>query len=181
MRLACMAVTAQGMQLAQNIRHCLDEYVDIYVSEKLVPDEETQRKYQVHVFKDFSEAVERNFKAYEGLIFVMATGIVVRAIAPFLQDKLTDPAVVVFDEQGKHGISLLSGHVGGANELTRQICQALGAGAVTCVPGPRFGLRPLIPVCWRAKKSIGALTGLCRIVCFTSGVWSRKGKLRICV
>ena len=38
MRLACMAVTAQGMQLAQNIRHCLDEYVDIYVSEKLVPD-----------------------------------------------------------------------------------------------------------------------------------------------
>lgn len=154
MRLACMAVTAQGMQLAQNIRHCLDEYVDIYVSEKLVPDEETQRKYQVHVFKEFSEAVERNFKAYEGLIFVMAAGIVVRAIAPFLQDKLTDPAVVVFDEQGKHGISLLSGHVGGANELTRQICQALGAGAVITtatdltkqlapdVLAGRLGLRP---------------------------------------
>ena len=130
MRLACMALTGQALQLAQNIRQCLDEYVDIYVSEKLVPDEEIQRRWQVHTFAKFSEAVERNFSAYDGLIFVMATGIVVRTIAPLLNDKLTDPAVVVFDEQGKHGISLLSGHMGGANELTRQICQSLGAGAV---------------------------------------------------
>ncbi len=154
MRLACMAVTVQGLQLAQNIRQCLDEYVDIYVSEKMVPDEDTQKKWRVHTFGNFREAAERNFKAYEGLIFVMAAGIVVRAIAPFLQNKLTDPAVVVFDEQGKHGISLLSGHVGGANELTRQICQSIGASAVITtatdlnekaapdVLAGRLGLRP---------------------------------------
>ena len=149
-----MAITEQGLQLAQTIRHCLDEYVDIYVSEKMVPNEEAKKKMQVHTFGKLSEAVTKNFQAYEGLIFVMATGIVVRTIAPLLQDKLTDPAVVVFDEQGKHGISLLSGHVGGANELTRQICQAIGAGAVITTAtdineklapdalATRLGLRP---------------------------------------
>jgi len=154
MRLACMAVTEQALQLAQTIRHCLDEYVDIYVSERLVPDEENKKKLQVHTFAKLSDAVEKNFRAYDGLIFVMAAGIVVRTIAPLLQDKLTDPAVVVFDEQGKHGISLLSGHVGGANELTRQLCQAIGAGAVITtatdineklapdVLAVRLGLRP---------------------------------------
>ena len=154
MRLACMALTEQGLQLAQTIRQCLDRYVDIYVSEKLAPDEESKKKLQVYTFRKLSEAVENNFTAYEGLIFVMATGIVVRTLAPLLKDKLTDPAVVVFDEQGKHGISLLAGHVGGANELTRQLCQAIGAGPVITtatdvnellapdVLATRLGLRP---------------------------------------
>jgi len=154
MRLACMAVTEQALQLAQTIRQCMDEYVDIYVSEKLVSGEEKKKRLQVHTFAKLSDAVEKNFVAYEGLIFVMAAGIVVRTIAPFIKDKLTDPAVVVFDEQGKHGISLLSGHVGGANELTRQLCQAIGAGAVITtatdvneilapdVLANRLGLRP---------------------------------------
>ena len=154
MRLACMALTEQGLQLAQTIRQCLDQYVDIYVSEKMAPDDASRKRLQVHTFHKLSEAVENNFFAYEGLIFVMATGIVVRTLAPFLQDKLTDPAVVVFDEQGRHGISLLSGHVGGANELTSQLCQAIGAAPVITtatdvnellapdVLATRLGLRP---------------------------------------
>jgi cobalt-precorrin 5A hydrolase/precorrin-3B C17-methyltransferase len=63
----------------------------------------------------------------KNLIFIMATGIVVRTIAPFLKDKKTDPAVVVIDEKGRFAISLLSGHIGGANELTRKIANHLGA------------------------------------------------------
>jgi cobalamin biosynthesis protein CbiG len=66
----------------------------------------------------------------KGLIFIMATGIVVRSIASLMQDKRTDPAVLVLDEQGEFVISLLSGHIGGANALTGQIADYLGARAV---------------------------------------------------
>ena len=60
----------------------------------------------------------------------MATGIVVRSIAPLVRSKLAEPAVVVLDEQARHVISLLSGHVGGANALTRQLAAALGSDPV---------------------------------------------------
>ena len=58
---------------------------------------------------------------YEGIICIMATGIVVRCLAPLLHDKFHDPAIVVLDEQGRFVISLLSGHIGGANALAREV------------------------------------------------------------
>lgn len=64
------------------------------------------------------------------LIFIMASGIVVRTIAPLLKDKKTDPAVVVIDEKGRHVISLLSGHLGGANKRASEIAAFLGGEAV---------------------------------------------------
>ena len=72
-------------------------------------------------------AVESLFQAMDALVFVGACGIAVRMIAPFLQSKATDPAVVVVDERGVHAVSLLSGHIGGANELTPRIASAIGA------------------------------------------------------
>ena len=51
----------------------------------------------------------------------MASGIVVRTIAPLIKNKKTDPAVVVLDEKGEFAVSLLSGHVGGANNIAKQI------------------------------------------------------------
>ena len=71
--------------------------------------------------------VATNFTCYEGLVFIGALGICVRAIAPCIQSKYTDPAVVNIDSTGKHVISVLSGHVGGANELTRRLASILGA------------------------------------------------------
>lgn len=62
-----------------------------------------------------------------GLIFVGACGIAVRAIAPHLRDKFTDPAVLVVDEAGRYVIPLLSGHVGGANELGKTVAALIGA------------------------------------------------------
>ena len=67
------------------------------------------------------------FGKMDALIFLGACGIAVRSIAPFVRDKKTDPAVVVIDEQGKFAVSLLSGHLGGANELTLKAAKILGA------------------------------------------------------
>ncbi len=68
-----------------------------------------------------------HFDSSEALLFIGACGIAVRAIAPLARDKTTDPAVLVMDEEGKHVISLLSGHLGGANALTLEISRRTGA------------------------------------------------------
>jgi cobalt-precorrin 5A hydrolase len=70
---------------------------------------------------------EAHFALDDALIFVGSAGIAVRAIAPHVKSKITDPAVIVVDELGTYSISLLSGHLGGANELAVEIARFLGA------------------------------------------------------
>ena len=77
-------------------------------------------------FPHLSQAFRDAFARGHNLVCVMAAGIVVRGIAPFLQGKDTDPAVVVVDEAGRFAVSLLSGHLGGANDLAREVAQVLG-------------------------------------------------------
>lgn len=72
----------------------------------------------------------RQFEEKNAVIFVGAVGIAVRAIAPWVKDKLSDPPVVAVDEAGRFCVPLLSGHVGGANELALEIADELGAAAV---------------------------------------------------
>lgn len=108
MNLAVFAITKNGIALAKRLSQKID--ADLFVSPK-----------------NFRGSVRHVFTKYDGLIFIMATGIVVRTIAPFLKNKAEDPAVVVMDEKGKYVISLVSGHLGGANALTRKIAKATGA------------------------------------------------------
>lgn len=80
--------------------------------------------------KKRSKEVESAFLESDCLIFVGATGIAVRLTAPFLKDKLSDPAIIVVDEAARFVIPIASGHVGGANGLSKLIAKALGAQAV---------------------------------------------------
>ena len=71
-----------------------------------------------------------NFSVRRALIYVGAVGIAVRAVAPYLRNKAVDPAVVAVDERGRFAVPLASGHLGGANELARQIAVLTGGTAV---------------------------------------------------
>jgi cobalt-precorrin 5A hydrolase/precorrin-3B C17-methyltransferase len=71
--------------------------------------------------------VEKNWSGAKALVFIMASGIAVRSIAPFIRDKSSDPAVVVMDEKGRHAVSLVGGHEAGANDLALRIAKIVGA------------------------------------------------------
>lgn len=95
------------------------------------------------------------FSDSDALIFIGATGIAVRSIAPYVASKKSDPAVLVVDECGKFVISLLSGHLGGANELAQQIAEALHSTVVVTTATDVNGL-------------------------FAVDVFARKNGLRVC-
>ena len=87
--------------------------------------------------------VGKQWKAYDAFVFIGAMGICVRTIAPYIDDKHTDPAVVCIDSFGLNVISVLSGHIGGANDLTRHIAAHLGAHEVITTQSDNAGLWPL--------------------------------------
>ncbi|WP_028907080.1 precorrin-4 C(11)-methyltransferase [Xylanibacter ruminicola] len=87
--------------------------------------------------------VGNQWAAYDAFVFIGAMGICVRTIAPYIEDKHTDPAVVCIDSFGFNVISVLSGHIGGANDLTRRIAAHLGAREVITTQSDNAGLWPL--------------------------------------
>jgi cobalt-precorrin 5A hydrolase len=125
-KLAVVTVTKQGIGLGERILAAEAEAV-LYVPAKygLAPGE------RLRVFPGpLAPLLAEIYGEYEGFVFVMATGIVVRMIAEYIKDKRYDPAVVVMDITGRFAISLVSGHLGGANALTRRLAEVTGATAV---------------------------------------------------
>lgn len=94
-----------------------------------------QKEMEAQAFRcgnplSLSAFASQGFREAEALIFVGAMGIAVRAIAPHVVSKVKDPAVVVIDERGNNAISVLSGHLGGGNELTQLVAKIIGANPV---------------------------------------------------
>lgn len=123
-KLAIWAITPHGVALADRLA---DSPVggDIYVRHNLA-----EEKSSHILFDRLSTILPQKFHQYSGHIFIMSAGIVVRVIAPLIQDKTKDPAVVVVDDLGKNAISLLAGHMGGANELARIAARMIEANPV---------------------------------------------------
>ena len=128
------AITSHGARLAATVRAGL-EYSDIYLPDRLV-----ESVPGAIGFARLTESIVPLFSRYKGHIFIMSTGIVVRLIAPLLIHKTRDPAVVVMDEKGQHVISLLSGHLGGANELAKRIAKIVGGTPVITTATDTHGL-----------------------------------------
>jgi cobalamin biosynthesis protein CbiG len=112
--------------------------------EKLYPGAE--------VLKFNSETFADRWTTSGKIICIMAAGIVVRAVAPLIKDKKVDPAVVVLDEKGRFVISLLSGHLGGANELAKEIAGYIGAEAVITTASDVQG-KPALDL-WAEEKGL---------------------------
>lgn len=122
MKCAVITLSRKSLELAQKIKSKIDDqYVDIYTMPKYVID---GVKTIEGGLKHFNRYL---FENYSTLVYIMATGIVVRDIQPYLKHKSVDPAVLVIDSNGDFVISLLSGHLGGANEKTRVIANKIGA------------------------------------------------------
>lgn len=116
-QMAIVCFTLQGKQLAEKISEKLSEpFLEDYWNTEIV-----------YKPKPFREWMKEHFQSLDALMFIGAMGIIVRDMAPYLKDKLTDPAVVVLDEKGQFVISVLSGHLGGANALTRDLAGLLDA------------------------------------------------------
>ena len=77
---------------------------------------------------------------YDAFVFIGAMGICVRTIAPYINDKHEDPAVVCVDSMGMNAISVLSGHIGGANDLAREVASLIGAREVITTQSDNAGL-----------------------------------------
>ncbi len=111
MRIAVVFVTEEGKKTAEALAEELEDCTAVpAVGEGVL-----------------KRVVPQLFSEYEGIVFVMALGIVVRVIAPCVRSKYTDPAVVVVDDASRYCISTLSGHEGGANRLAYEVAAVLGS------------------------------------------------------
>ena len=126
MNLALIAITDDGIDVAKRIKEKLDDDLTVFLPQKL----EQKTLKATYYPRKLGDQVGELFSRYEGFIFIMASGIVVRTIAPHITDKYTDPAVVVVDDMGRFVISLLSGHEGGANNLAHNVANILHTDAV---------------------------------------------------
>jgi len=127
MNIDMYAFSSNGAILCDKIIEGLKEYsIQAFAPEKYANNALHVKIRQENLYA----STEKSFKEKNCIIFIGAVGIAVRAIAPFVKSKTTDPAVICIDEKGLNVISLLSGHIGGANKLTREIALLVGGNPI---------------------------------------------------
>ena len=114
-KIAIVVIRSEGLPFARKLRQAYPDW-DLWApkASEVINGEKTYDSR-------FKEWLTQNFLNYDGFVCIMAAGIVVRSLSTMIPDKRTGPGVVVCDEFGRHAISLLGGHEGGANELAHKI------------------------------------------------------------
>lgn len=138
MDVAIVTLTESGLEVAFNLAAGLDGEAAVYTKQP-IPCRARAMPIEGRL-RDFLGFLWRR---HEGIVLIMASGIAVRCIAPHLESKHRDPAVVLVDDQGRYAVSLLSGHLGGANELARRVAAVLGGEAVITTASDLRGLPAL--------------------------------------
>lgn len=126
MKLAVISFTGSGRALAEKLESQLSHEVELYDKSSFGGE--------------LRSNMSKLFVDYDGIVFVSAVGIAVRYIAPHVKDKTEDPAVVVLDDLGRYSISLLSGHIGGGNDLAGEVGESIGAEVVVTTASDGRGI-----------------------------------------
>lgn len=149
-KIAIWCITPGGIEISQkllnNFRH-LDVYASLSLETKI------KKACAVNWFEILSTAVAEKFRNYQAHIFIFATGIAVRVISSLLDNKMKDPGVVVIDDRGRFAISLVSGHLGGANLLAEKLADCIQATPVITT-ATDANKRPAIDMIAREKGLI---------------------------
>ena len=134
-KIAIIAVTEQGLEKALVIQK---EFPKSLVITTLSSSNEN-----VSTIASISDYLNENFVKLEGICFVTALGICVRLIAPYIQDKKVDPAIISVDDLGINVQSVLSGHQGGANDFATKVAAVLGANPIISTSSDVQNIWPL--------------------------------------
>ncbi len=127
--LAVVAITKHGAVKARALAARIHD-ADLFISPKF-KDETADAGMPVTYYEEaLKDVIGRIFAEYVTLVFFVSLGAVVRLIAPHLKDKKTDPAVLVIDDAARYVISVLSGHLGGANEMAEILADKIGAAPI---------------------------------------------------
>ena len=119
MKLAVITVTEKGVRNGLKIKEKIN--CDVFTISKFMKEK------TLLIENGLQNFFEKNLLKYDTFLFITASGIAVRTIAPFIKSKDKDPAVLTMDEEGNFIISLLSGHLGGANEAAKILGEITGA------------------------------------------------------
>lgn len=116
MKIAIISVTNKGKLLSKKLKNILDKDSTVILTDIY--------------YKNVKKSMPILFDKYDAIIGIMASGILIRSIAPLINSKINDPAILNIDENGKYVISVLSGHMGGANKLTVKIANLINSEAI---------------------------------------------------
>ena len=123
---AIIALTRNGARMARTLAGSLDRDHTLFIDRRFRKDDDSGEAFDLPL----RPVVKRAFAEYSSLVLFLSAGASIRLLAPLLESKQVDPAVVCVDDAGSFCVSLISGHVGGADQLAQEVAVCLGARAV---------------------------------------------------